>query len=343
MPTTNPQFGLTTTGTEVAAAFPEAIKDRTILITGVNRTGIGYAIAEAFASQSPSTLIITGRSQAKLQESVEALHAAHPSITVKPLTVNLSSQKSVKAAANEVLSWQDVFSIDIVVNNAGVMNIQERTLSEDGVEMHFATNHLGHFLFTNLIMPKILAGQNKRIVNVSSVGTFVSPIRFCDLRWEKPHSSIPDAEKPNVDMLAAAKLPVTDDTTYIPFGAYGVSKTANVLFSRALNARLSDQGVLSVALHPGECMTELQRTTDQTWLAGAMEARAKRGLSGFKSVEAGSSTPLVAAVDPGLTVEDKFLDDCQVTERVPPYAVNNELAEKLWSVSEDLVGQKFLS
>lgn len=342
MPTTNSQFGFSTTGTDVAAAFPEAIKGRTILITGVNRTGIGYAIAEAFASQSPSTLIITGRSQAKLQKSVKALHEAHPSVTVKPLTLDLSSQKSVKDAANEVLSWQDVPSLDIVVNNAGVMNIKERTLSEDGVEMHFATNYLGHFLFTNLVMPKILAGKNKRIVNLSSVATFVSPVRFCDLRWEKTHASIPDAEKPNTAMLAAAQLPVSDDTTYTPFGAYGVSKTANILFSRALNARLSSKGVLSVSLHPGECKTELQRTTDPTWLAKAMEARAKMGAPGFKTVEEGSSTPLVAAVDPKLTAEDKFLDDCQITQRVPPYAVDDSLAEKLWSVSEDLVGQKFL-
>ncbi|KAK3208467.1 hypothetical protein GRF29_77g886711 [Pseudopithomyces chartarum] len=341
MPTTNPQWGPTTVAATVAAAFSGSIEGRTILITGVNRIGLGYTTAVAFASQSPSAIVITGRSSAKLQESVNSLHAIYPAITIKPLMLDLSSQNSVREAARELESWDDIPTIDIVVNNAGVMNIQERTLSVDGVEMHFATNYLGHFLFTNLIMPKILAGTNKRIVNVSSVGTFVSPIRFSDLRWEKPHSSIPDAEKPNVAMLAAAKLPVSDSTTYTPFGAYGVSKTANILYSVALNVRLSKHGVLSVALHPGEIMTELQRSTDSAWLAAAVETRVKAGASGFKTVEEGAATALVAATDPELGRVDKFLEDCQVSEKVPPYAVDEEMAEGLWNVSEELVGEKF--
>ena len=342
MPTTNQQWGSLTVAPTVAAVFSESIKGRTILITGVNRTGLGYATANAFASQSPSAIVITGRSAAKLQESVDSLYAIYPSIAVKPLIIDLSSQKSVREAASKLLSWNDIPSIDIVVNNAGVMNIQERTLSIDGAEMHFATNHLGHFLFTNLLMPKILAGKNKRIVNVSSVGTFVSPIRFSDLRWEKSQSSIPDAEKVNVAMLSAAKLPISESTTYTPFGAYGASKTANILYSAALNARLSNHGVLSVALHPGEIMTELQRSTDLVWLANNMKGRAEKGMPGFKTLEEGAATALVAATDPKLGRMDKFLNDCQVSEKVPPYAVDEEIAERLWNVSEELVGEKFV-
>lgn len=347
MPTSNSEWGFNTTAQTVAAAFPDAIKGRTILITGVNRAGLGYATAAAFASQSPSTIIITGRSEAKLEESLASLRGAYPSVTVKPLTLDLSSLTSVRSAAAEVSRWSDVPAIDIVINNAGVMNIQSRTLSPDGIEMHLATNYVGHFLFTNLIMPKILAGTNKRIVNVTSLAAFVSPIRFSDLKWETAHKDIPDNEKPNVGMLKQAGLPVQDDTTYIPFGAYGVSKTANILYSVALNAKLGQKhGVLSLALHPGEIKTELHRSTDPVWLAKAMEGRAKAGMPGFKSVEEGAATAVVAAVDPALERPGEdgkgtLLEDCQVTAKVPPYALDGKQAERLWGVSEEMVGEKF--
>lgn len=343
MPATNPQWGFNTTAQTVAAAFPDAIANRNILITGVNRSGLGYATAAAFASQSPSTIIITGRSQAKLDESLASLRSAYPSVNFKPLVVDLSSQTSVRAAAASVLSWPDLPTLDILINSAGVMNIPTHTLSADGIEMHFATNHIGHFLLTNLLMPKILASAAPRIVNVSSVASFVSPVRFSDLLWNTPHAAIPEQERPNVGMLAAAKLPVTDDTTYIPFGAYGVSKTANILFSVGLNKKVGRKGVRSFALHPGEVMTELQRSTDPVWLAKVKEARQKAGLEGYKSVKEGAATIVVAAVDPGLGGEKEgvFLDDCQVSAKVPPYAVDEKEAERLWEVSEGLVGEKF--
>ncbi|KAF2442547.1 NAD(P)-binding protein [Karstenula rhodostoma CBS 690.94] len=343
MPTTNSEWGFNTTAQTVAAAYPDAIKNRTILITGVNRNGLGYATAAALASQSPSTIIITGRSQAKLDESLASLRTAYPSVTFKPLVVDLSSQASVRSAAASVLAWPDILTLDIVINNAGVMNLPSRTLSVDGIEMHFATNHIGHFLLTNLLMPKILASTAPRIVNVSSIGTFVSPVRFSDLLWNTPHAVIPEQEKPNVGMLAATDLLVTDDTTYIPFGAYGLSKTANILFSVGLNKKVGGKGVRSFALHPGEIMTDLHRTTDPAWLAMAKERGTKVGLKGDKSAEEGAATSVVAAVDPGLGGEKEgvFLEDCQVSAKVPSYAVDEKEAERLWEVSEGLVGEKF--
>ena len=148
-------FGFETEGLAVAAAFPASIKGRTILVTGVNKKGIGYTTAESFASQSPKTVILAGRSTEKLQECIDGLKAAYPDGDYRPLKVDLSSQESVRSAAKEVLSWDDVPTIDIVVNNAGVMNIQTRTITSDGVELTMATNHVGHFLLTNLIMSKV--------------------------------------------------------------------------------------------------------------------------------------------------------------------------------------------
>lgn len=109
----------------------------------------------------------------------------------------------MRTAAAEAISWSYVPSIDLVINNAGVMNIPERTLSEDGIEIHFATNHIGHFLFTNLIMPNIIAAANDnpsgstRIVNISSVGAGLSALRASHLEWVKPATQLPEKEKPN--------------------------------------------------------------------------------------------------------------------------------------------------
>ncbi len=137
--TSHPNFHKETEATEVVGAFPQAIKDRTILITGVNKQGIGYATAEAFASQSPRCLILAGRSSAKVEECVDALHSQYPDVDVRALLVDLSSQRSVRTAANEVLGWNDVDAIHLVINNAGMMRHGETfegdvPVSEDGIE-----------------------------------------------------------------------------------------------------------------------------------------------------------------------------------------------------------------
>lgn len=89
-------------------------------------------------------MIIAGRSPPKIQECINVLKAEFPDVKYRTLQMDLSSQQSVRAAAAEVLSWKDVPVVDILINSAGVMGVQERTLTEDGIEMHFATNHIGH-------------------------------------------------------------------------------------------------------------------------------------------------------------------------------------------------------
>ncbi|KIW41255.1 uncharacterized protein PV06_06828 [Exophiala oligosperma] len=349
--TTNTEFNQNTEALSVAAAFPESIKGRTILITGANKLGIGYTTAEALASQGPKCLILAGRSPSKVQECIDALSSKYPNIDYRLLEVELSSQSSIKKAGSTVMSWSDIPTIDLVINNAGVMNLPQRTLSVDGIEMHFATNHLGHFLLDNIIMPKLIAAAKTsssgfvRIINVSSVGTMVSPLRVSDVNFTKPVKDLPESEKPNVAMLKAAGLPANEDLVYMPFAAYGQSKTSNVLFSVGLNDKLyARYGILSLALHPGEMKSELARHTDKEWLAKALEARAARGGS-VKSLEAGASTTLVAALDPklgrpGSDGKGYFLSDCQVGD-VQPYAVDEAIARKLWELSERFVGEKF--
>ncbi len=175
--TTHAEYDGHTEAVTVAAAFPSAIKDRTIVITGANKLGIGFTTAQALASQAPRRLILAGRSTAKVQECIDALRSEYPDVDYRPLQVDLSSQESVRKAASTVMAWEDVPDIDLLINNAGVMNLPERTLSPEGIEMHLATNHVGHFLFTNQILPKLIAAAKDsprgfvRVINISSVGT----------------------------------------------------------------------------------------------------------------------------------------------------------------------------
>jgi NAD(P)-dependent dehydrogenase (short-subunit alcohol dehydrogenase family) len=350
--TTVADFGAKTEASAVASTFPASIKGRTILITGVNKLGVGYAIAQALASQSPRRIIISGRSQAKLQECLDSIRPQYLAVDFRSLVVDLSSQKSVRNATAELLGWEDTPAIDVVVNNAGIMSIPERTFSEDGIELHMATNYVGHFLFTNLIMLKIIAAAKSahpgaaRIINVSSIGTLASPFRASDINWEKPTSQLPEKERPNLAMMKSAGIVVDEETSYIPMGAYAQSKTANILYSVALNEKLYEKyGVLSLALHPGEIRTELHRTTDLAWLEKTEEWREKMGVE-WKTLEQGASTTLVAALDPKLGKPNsngygQFLNDCQISNMPPPYALDKAEAEKLWDATEVMVKEKF--
>jgi NAD(P)-dependent dehydrogenase (short-subunit alcohol dehydrogenase family) len=347
--TSHSEFGASTDGLNVAAAFPASIKGRSILITGINKLGLGYTAAEAFASQGPRCLILAGRSTTKVQECVDSLRSHYPGIDYRILQFDLSSQKSVRAAAAEVLDWADVPTINLVINNAGVMNIQKHTLSEDGIELHLSTNFVGHFLFTNLIMPKIIAAAkdaphgSTRIINISSIGVATSPLRVSDVNWEKPASQLPETERPNFAMMRAAGLDVSDEISYFPLAAYGQSKTANVLHSVGLNQRLYEKyGILSIAVHPGEVESELQRHTDAEWFKKVEELRQKVGIK-MKSQQQGAGTTLVAALDPklgkpGSDGHGQFLSDCQIS-KVPPHAVDQGDAEKLWEMAEAWTGE----
>lgn len=155
------------------------------------------------ASQFPANLIIAGRSETKLKESIEALRAKFPNVSYRLLILDLSSQRAVRGAASELLSWSDVPQLDIIVNSAGIMCIPERTITEDGIEIHFATNHIGHFLFTSLIMHKLIKSSQAsatkgatRVVNVSSLSPTWTQMRWSDTNFEKKNKNIPENERP---------------------------------------------------------------------------------------------------------------------------------------------------
>jgi NAD(P)-dependent dehydrogenase (short-subunit alcohol dehydrogenase family) len=145
--------------------------------------------------------------------------------------------------------------IDILVNNAGVMGLPGRTLSEDGVEMQFATNYLGHFLLTNLLVGKMVSsaahgphGQT-RIVNITSAGHVLTPVRFSDYNYDgRP---VPPEEQP--DVTIAAKMGMADvspQSGYLPLFAYAQSNTANMLFTAQLAESLREKGICSFSAAP---------------------------------------------------------------------------------------------
>ena len=308
------------------------------------------------ASQYPANLIISGRSLSKLQESIDNLKSQYPSVNYRPLVVDLSSQDSVRAAGREVMSWKDVPKIDIVVNNAGIMNLPTLTLTSDNIEAHFATNHLGHFLLTCLIMPKVIAASKDnpkgttRIVNVSSSSMGDGGVRFSDINFTKPQNHLPEDERHIVEAIKFSNGSFDPDKdTYVPPSAYSQSKSANVLFSVELTKRLyQTHGILSVSLHPGVIRTELGRSLTQERME-RLKGWFDKGFIQLKSQQAGAATTLVAATDPGLgdfvTETGKenwgvFLSDCQIAD-APHHAVGSQLAERLWKLSEELVHQEF--
>jgi NAD(P)-dependent dehydrogenase (short-subunit alcohol dehydrogenase family) len=129
-------------------------------------------------------MIIAGRSALKLQQAQENIQQSAPDTPVRQLILDLGSLAAVRRATAEVNSWLDVSSIDILINNAGIM-ARPFELTEDGIESQFATNHLGHFLFTQLIMTKVLAaGRGARIVNLSSNSYKGGGVRWDDWNFE---------------------------------------------------------------------------------------------------------------------------------------------------------------
>lgn len=297
------------------------------------------------ASQSPKSITITGRSQNKIQESLQALREEFPAIHFSGVAMDLASQKSVRTAASEVLETAD--SIDILINNAGVMLIPERQLSDDGIEMHFATNHIGHFLFTNLILPKL--SNPARVVNLSSSSPTQAGVRFSDPNFSSPNKTLPEDERPDYNALKQWGASDPGEMSYFPREAYNQSKVANLLFSIGLNEHFhASHGILSFAVNPGVIMTDLQRHFTPEGLE-SIQKFVKSGAVTMKKPGAGAATTLIAAADPALGLPEAshgkenygvYLTDCQISTGALAKAESSANAERLWKLSEDLVRQK---
>lgn len=249
----------------------------------------------------------------------------NPSIKVTFVPVELDDLDSVRKGANDISSRTS--QVHCLINNAGIMAVKAYTTNKAGIESQFATNHLGHFLLTNLLMPQIFAAareQGARIVNLTSDGYKISPFRFEDYNFSQ------------------GKL-------YNMWAGYGQSKTANILFTAELASRFRQRGIQcqSFAVHPGVIMTtSLGGHLEQDDFAGINAASLIFSGEPFqvgkpKSPQQGVSTTLVAALDPEISTQSgRYMEDCQVKE-ARAYATSKQNASRLWSLSEALVGEKF--
>ncbi|KAL5095291.1 hypothetical protein Trisim1_000068 [Trichoderma cf. simile WF8] len=338
-------FSPKSTATEVAKALATQIRGKTVLITGVSPGSLGSATAMAIASQQPQRLLLGSRTLKNIHSVIDDIHSVYPSTVVEPILMDLSSQKSVRAAAADVNSR--ISKLDVLINNAGIMAVPDRTLSEDGIEIQFATNHIGHFLFTNLILKKLQAaakdakkGGDTRIINLSSNGHRISPVRFSD--WNFENKSVPAEEQADEEAYKSRGQSLEWSNGYEKLVAYGQSKTASILFSLYLRNNLVESGILSFSVHPGTIMTNLIRHMDLAKLqASTKNAPAGGNAPALKSVDQGAATSIFAAFDPSLNAESSiYLEDCH-NGIAEAYASDPDLAAKLWKLSESIVGQSF--
>ena len=318
-------FGFESTTDEVLEGVN--LSGKRVLVTGAS-AGLGVETVRSLAAHG-ANVVGTARDLKKAQRALEPAFAqAAKGASIDVVELDLASLKSARKAADELLAQGRRF--DVIIANAGVMACPQGKTA-DGFETQFGTNHLGHFVFVNKIIPLLNAGG--RIVSLSSAGH-----RICDVSIEDPNF---------------------EHTEYAPFTAYGRSKTANILYAVALDQRLKGRGIRATALHPGGIQTELGRhLTPQLieemqarWRAAAAESGGQQEPMRFKTIPQGTATTVWAAcVAPAEAVGGHYCEDCQVAEvndkeaprrGVKSYAVDPAHAEALWAKSEQMVDEKF--
>ncbi|MCC6764011.1 MAG: SDR family NAD(P)-dependent oxidoreductase [Deltaproteobacteria bacterium] len=308
-------FGPTTTTDEVLGGID--LGGRVALVTG-GSSGLGRETARALAAHG-AEVVLTARDVPKGEAVAADVRASTGNAAVSVQELELGSLASIRRFAERMRAKHP--RIDLLVANAGVMACPLARTS-DGFELQFGSNHLGHFLAVCSLVPALLRSDAARVVCLSSRGHHIAPVDFDDLGFER--------------------------RPYDKWQAYGQAKTANVLFAVGLERRLGTRGVHAFAVHPGAIVTELGRHLQAEDLE-YLRSRA-RGMQ-FKTVEQGAATSCFAASAPELAGRGGlYLEDCHVAEiddapeapeGVKSYALDGANAERLWEVSERLVGERF--
>jgi len=318
-------FGAKSTTDDVLAGVD--LSGKRVLVTGVS-AGLGVETARVLAARG-ADVVGAARDLAKAQGATAVVRdaAAQGGGSLTLVELDLADLRSVRACADALVAEGEAF--DIVIANAGVM-APPFGRTADGFETQFGTNHLGHFVLINRIASLLKAGS--RVVSLASAGH-----RFSDVNLEDPNF---------------------ETTEYVPFEAYGRSKTANILFAVEFDRRHKDRGVRAVAVHPGGIQTELARHLDpafiQAWIdqLNAEAAAAGNPPVEWKTIPQGAATSVWAGVKaPVEEVAGRYCEDCHVAEPVDdasllragvrPYAIDPARAQALWALSEKMVGETF--
>jgi NAD(P)-dependent dehydrogenase (short-subunit alcohol dehydrogenase family) len=312
------QFGAETTAEEAARNID--LSGQTIVITG-GSAGLGVETARVLAGCG-ARIVSVVRDEAKGRAAAATILESVPNAEIEIAVLDLFQLDSVRRGADDIAKR---FSrIDRLINNAGVMACPLGRTAQ-GLDTQLGTNHLGHFVLTARLIPQLLAASPARIVNLSSAGHRLSPFRFDD--------------------------PFFNEDDYNKWTAYGQAKTANVLFSVALDERFKDRGIRSYAVHPGAIRTELGRHMDENDIKDLMQRRPQNEPMTFKQIPQGAATTVWTATAPELDGRGGiYCEDCGVAERIEDpnvgrgvlsWALDREAAERLWSLSEEWSGETF--
>jgi NAD(P)-dependent dehydrogenase (short-subunit alcohol dehydrogenase family) len=315
-------FGDGTTTDEVLEGVD--LCGKRVLVTGVS-AGLGVETARALAAHG-AQVVGTARNIDKAQNATKVVRdQATNGGALELVELDLASLASVRACADKLVAAGNSF--DVVIANAGVMATPEGKTA-DGFETQFGTNHLGHFLLVNRIASLLKPGS--RLVNLSSAGHRLSDV---------------DLDDPNFE-----------HTPYTEFGAYGRSKTANILFAVEFDSRHKACGIRATAVHPGRILTELGRHLPPEVRANLIKSASENAPASTpafprKTIPQGAATTVwsgfVAHAD---IIGGRYCEDCHVAEIVEgaemrggvrSYALDSNRARALWAKSEEMVGERF--
>jgi NAD(P)-dependent dehydrogenase (short-subunit alcohol dehydrogenase family) len=289
---------------------------RLAVVTGAN-SGLGLVAARELVTAG-ADVVVACRNTKKGKAALDDIHSAAPEAKVELAALDLADLSSVRAFAERFKSEHD--GLDLLINNAGVMAPSPRRTTADGFELQFGTNHLGHFALTGLLIGTMEGREDARVVTVSSGGHRMGQMDFGDLQFERG---------------------------YKRWRAYGRSKLANLLFAFELDRRLRAAGstIRSLAAHPGYAATNLQSAAPPM-LDRAIMVVTNRLLA--QSAEMGALPILYAATYPDLEGGTYVGPDGIAEQRGHPKPVGSsraagdeEVASRLWEVSEQLTGVRF--
>jgi NAD(P)-dependent dehydrogenase (short-subunit alcohol dehydrogenase family) len=288
---------------------------RTFIVTGAN-SGLGHVTTRELARHG-AHVIMTARDRTKGERAIEGLRAGQPDASLELRHLDLSDLESVKAFAQGIIA--DRVPVDVLINNAGIM-MPPRSLTKQGFELQFGTNHLGHFALTGLLLDRLRTGRDSRVVTVGSTAHKSGSIHFDDLTGER---------------------------RYARWAFYCQSKFANAVFGLELDRRLRASGVpvKSILAHPGYSATNLQ-TSGPTGFLNLLMRVGNRLIA--QDVEIGVLSQLYAATDPRAEGGQFIGPDGRgeasgyptIVQPIDPARVL-ETAQRLWRISEELTGVRF--
>ena len=283
-----------------------SLNNKTVVISGATN-GIGKAAAIELSKENPK-LLFTYRNQSLADEVLAEIKDISPNTQVQSVYCDFSDQDSIKKCTNEINDL--CANIDVLINNAGVVNTSYHETGE-GIENTFAVNHLGYFLFTNLLLQKLKGDDETRIVNVSSAAhSFVKEMQWEDINFKNNFGQ--------------------------GLRSYGQSKLANLLFTRYLAIKLSTDNISVNAIHPGGVNTSLG-SQNKAWYSKPLRLILKPF---FRSPLKGAESIIYLATKQDDGVTGEYFVDSKI-HKSSAYSKNLEEAHKLWDLSEKLVSQTF--